>query len=124
MVRKGGSDARATRQTGKHLPAFLLLLIAKSPAHGGALVAQLSELLPDWAIDSAGVYRVLRDLEDRGSVRSDWDVPDSGAARRVYRMTDAGKRELGTWREDVSARKRGLDLFLELFAEWKKADGS
>lgn len=108
-------EGRAKRQTGKHLPAFLLLLIAEEPSYGGSLVSRLSELLPNWAVDSGGVYRMLRDMEERGTVESDWDLADAGAPRRVYRITEAGMKELASWRRDIEERRRGLDLFLDRY---------
>lgn len=115
MVETTSGEGRTKRKTGKHLPAFLLLLIAESPAYGGALVTRLCELLPDWAIDSGGVYRMLRDMEERGTVESDWDLADAGAPRRVYRITEAGRTELASWRCDIEERKKGLDLFLNRY---------
>ncbi|PWI57215.1 PadR family transcriptional regulator [Sulfoacidibacillus thermotolerans] len=112
------ADSRQKRQTGKHLPAFLLLLIAKRPAHGGALMTELGELLPDWTIDSGGVYRVLRDMEEHGLLHSAWDTPDGGPPRRIYMLTSEGRQELERWREDILARKRGLDLFVNMYDEW------
>ncbi len=114
------ADSKQKRQTGKHLPAFLLLFIAKRPAHGGALMSELGELLPDWIIDSGGVYRVLRDMEEHNLLHSTWDTPDGGAPRRVYILTEDGRRELDNWREDILARKRGLDLFVDMYDEWTK----
>ncbi|MCY0892882.1 MAG: PadR family transcriptional regulator [Acidibacillus sp.] len=113
------ADSKQKRQTGKHLPAFLLLLIAKHKGHGGALMAELSELLPDWTIDSGGIYRVLRDMEEHKLLLSTWDTPDGGAPRRVYTLTDAGRHELNQWHEDILARKRGLDLFVDMYHEWE-----
>ena len=41
------------------------------------------------------VYKVLRSLEDGGSIRSTWWTQESGPARRYYEITDAGRDQLG-----------------------------
>lgn len=71
-------------------PAILLCL-ARGPAHGYALLQQLSELkmFASGEPDHAGVYRTLKQLEAQGIVRAEWDysfVP----ARRVFSLTETG----------------------------------
>ena len=36
----------STRQQSRHLPAFILLLLAENPMHGGALQSALKARLP------------------------------------------------------------------------------
>ncbi|MDI9259586.1 PadR family transcriptional regulator [Alicyclobacillus sendaiensis] len=102
----------------RHLPAFLLLLLLDGEAHGGTLWSKLKSLLPDqWNIDSGAVYRTLRDLEERGSVSSQWMTEESGPAKRVYAITQKGLEELYEWRKDILLRKQSLEIFLSRFDE-------
>lgn len=99
----------------RHLPAFLLLFLLDGEAHGGALWNRIRTMLPEeWNIDSGAVYRVLRDLEQRGSVQSTWTMDESGPPKRVYRITDAGKQEVMWWRKDIQLRKQNLESFLQM----------
>lgn len=84
------------------LPAFLLLLLHEAPGHGYDLIDRLR---PFGLHRSArAVYRALEKLEADDLVRSGWDLPRSGPARRVYELTPAGEQALEAW----SDRLRGL----------------
>lgn len=97
----------------RHLPAFLLLYLLDGPAHGGALWNRLQAILPsDWSIDSGAVYRVLRDLEERGAVSFTWNTEEPGPAKKVYILTDTGRQELFHWYQDIQVRQHNLQLFL------------
>lgn len=103
-------------QTGKHLEAFLLLLIKQRPDHGGALIARLAETLPDdWTIDGGRVYRMLRDLEAEGALVSQWVTEDSGAPIRIYRITPTGDERLLSWKDEITVRRNSLNTFLALW---------
>lgn len=105
-------------QTGKHLEAFLLLLLQQKPDHGGALLTRLQEFLPEqWTIDSGRVYRLLRELEGEGALTSEWVTEDSGAPIRVYYMTPRGRLKLADWKDDIQLRRDSMNRFLTLWEE-------
>ncbi len=109
----------AKYQTGKHLEAFILLFLCKSPAHGGSILQWLHEALPEaWTIDSGRVYRVLRELEESGALNSQWVTEDSGAPLREYTVTEAGRQQLGMWRDEISVRRDSLSRFLTWYEAW------
>ncbi|MCY0878878.1 MAG: PadR family transcriptional regulator [Firmicutes bacterium] len=112
--------AKKSYQTGKHLAAFLLLLIQQAPDHGGSLIARLAEVLPDgWIIDSGRVYRILRELEDKGYLTSQWVTEGNGAPIRTYRITPAGVGRLAEFAEEIRLRRDSLNRFL---AVWEARD--
>ena len=49
--------------------------------------------------DSGTIYRTLRQLEKTGLVSSWWDTSESGPARRLYSLTQAGDIFLAGWIE-------------------------
>ncbi|QSO51812.1 helix-turn-helix transcriptional regulator [Alicyclobacillus curvatus] len=109
VTKEGGVPGKRNR----HLPAFILLFLAEHDAHGGAVLSRLLELMSgNQVIDSAAVYRVLRDLELRGCVTSYWTTDESGPAKRQYHITTQGIEELELWHQDISWRKRNLEYFL------------
>jgi poly-beta-hydroxybutyrate-responsive repressor len=60
------------------------------------------------------VYRALRDMEVDELVESEWDTETTaGPARRVYRITTAGRDHLAQWAEDLRATDRMLHRFLQ-----------
>lgn len=99
----------------RHLPAFILLLLAQEEAHGGAVHSLLSERLPDFQTDTGAVYRSLQQLEKDGSVVSVWDTTESGPARKIYRITSTGWGKLGEWEQDIKCRLANLNYFLETY---------
>jgi len=75
----------------------LLSLLSEGPRHGYELMRQLEERSSGAYRASAGtVYPTLQQLEDEGLVQS-----ESVDGKRVYRMTEAGQRELAEQAETV-----------------------
>ena len=106
----------------RHLPAFILLLLAENPMHGGALQSALKARLPALKADSAAVYRTLQQLEKEGEVLSDWDTSGSGPAIRIYRLTPAGWQKLEFWLEDIEQRIENLQYFVTAYARLAKPE--
>ncbi|APZ42796.1 PadR family transcriptional regulator [Acidihalobacter ferrooxydans] len=110
--------SRAARKGGMHLAAFSLLLLAERGRHGLALHEGVNALLHEsLQIDAGNLYRVLRDMEERGVVTSEWDTQGAGPARRVYAITPAGRKELAAWREDILARRQAFEVFLARYED-------
>ncbi len=108
------------RRQSRHLPAFILLLLAENPMHGGALQSALKARLPALKADSAAVYRTLQQLEKEGEVLSEWDTSGSGPAIRIYRLTPAGWQKLEFWLEDIKQRMENLQYFVTAYARLAK----
>lgn len=108
------------RQTYRHLPAFILLHLAQSKAHGGAIHSSLCEFLPHFNADSGAVYRSLQELERDGSVHSAWDTSETGPARKIYRITPRGWVKLEEWKQDIESRMANLNYFLQTYDKIKK----
>lgn len=72
----------------------LLAFLKQENLHGYGLLEKL-EPLGLGSINPSVIYRILRDYEDIGLVRSDWDHESTqGPPRRVYALTDAGEAAL------------------------------
>jgi DNA-binding PadR family transcriptional regulator len=91
---------------------LLLSLVARGPAHGYAIIAQLRDQSRGvFDLPEGTVYPALYRLEAAGFLVSDAE-PVSGRVRRTYRLTRAGRAALkereSSWRELV----RGVDAIL------------
>ena len=96
------------------LQPCLLLLVLEQPGYGYDLVARLKPLgIND---DAASVYRALRLLEHDGAVTSSWRTSESGPARRVYRLTDAGEAILRDWVGALENTSISLARWLDRYA--------
>jgi PadR family transcriptional regulator PadR len=81
------------------LPMLVLSVLAAEPRHGyGISQALVSVGLQP--IKGAQLYPTLVRLEDEGAIVARWEPSESGPARKVYDLTDAGRGEL----EDLKAK--------------------
>ena len=95
---------------------WVLLVLKQWNLHGYLILQQLNRMgFPD--IDHATLYRELRRLEKDGFVSSEWETGDSGPARRVYSITEAGEEMLKGWTEVVSGYQRMINGFFDLYSE-------
>lgn len=87
-------------------PAALAALLA-SPGHGYDLRRVIAELTDEEIqIDTGGLYRVLRRLEEDGCVVSSWTSGDAGPDRREYELTPAGRSLAEEWVAHLRDRER------------------
>lgn len=108
--------ATGKKQNYRHLPAFILLILADGDLHGGGIHTELVQRLPNFNSDTGAVYRVLQELENSGAVKLTWDMPDTGSARKIYSITETGWNELKFWKDDIEMRIANLNYFLESYA--------
>lgn len=93
----------------------LLYLIGQSPSYGYQLIEDIGNLpFPGPLPDSAAVYRMLRELEKGGLVRSEWEHGESGPSKRVYYLTPQGEARLKVWVEAFKERVEMLNAFIAL----------
>src|SRR5205085_753781 len=94
------------------------------PLHGyGLKAAYESELVPNTTLNIGQVYPALDKLEEAGHVTSEKVAQTERPDRKVYTLTDAGRRELESWlsapsRQEVDVRN---ETFLKLMLAWRLA---
>jgi PadR family transcriptional regulator PadR len=91
---------------------FLFLrMLYERQMHGYQLNEELTkrDFLPLGRMESGSVYTILRRMESRGLVTSDWERAEGGLDRRIYKVTDDGREVLKTWIESVLRRKALMD---------------
>ena len=93
----------------------LLLLLAERPAHGYELLEQLPQLTGERRIDMGNLYRVLRALEEEGFVTSDWHDNAPGPTKRIYELTDGGRRLLDGWAGALRTNQELVSSFLDRY---------
>lgn len=100
---------------------FVLLEIARGPAHGYQIARAIGEIgFRRAAEDPSVLYKLLRTFEDEGLAKSDWAIADSGPPRRVYELTNKGQEYLATRADDLERQQSRIALFLDEFAKWKR----
>ena len=103
--KQGEVDGRRVELPRETVKPTVLLLLRGRKAHGYALLEELGALgVP--VREPGGFYRVLRKLEGSDLIRSRWEPPASGPARRMYQLTAKGERELAVWTEALERQQR------------------
>lgn len=97
-------------------PAVLLVL-RDSPGHGYELLEQLESLMPNERIDMGNLYRILRSLEREGLVASEWDAEAPGPAKRIYVITQSGRRVLSQWVEAFKKIEQQIAAFTDRYEQ-------
>ena len=102
-------------------PVILLLLKIKGKLHGYKMAECLEEYkISDSLIDMGAMYRILRKLEEEGSVSSEWDVQNQGPARRCYTLSEYGEELLDTWMTILQKRRDSIDRLIKMYKSNKQ----
>ncbi|MET3319013.1 PadR family transcriptional regulator [Peribacillus butanolivorans] len=110
------------KHTGRHTSEFLLLFLTEGDNYGGKLLQKCEEELPVNPIDSAIIYRTLKNLEKEGAVESYLDTSDQDKPIKMYRITTVGKRKLEDFQIDIEGKLKNLSFFLNKYKEWKESN--
>lgn len=87
------------------LPLVSLSILDRGPAHGYAILQAL-ESMGLGSVKGGTLYPLLARQQELGRIEHRWETGQPGPARKVFHLTDRGRREL------------------ELLAEaWKRLDG-
>jgi len=114
--RDGPRDQVCPRRIHRFLEPCLLLLLHCNQAHGYELLDGLKPFgFGQNPADLSTIYRILRDLEDRGFAVSHWDTSNAGPARRQYTITKEGDGYLAWWVQDLRETDRALHSFLDRY---------
>ncbi len=89
----------------------MLAVLLEEPAHGYAISGRLEEL---GAGEVAGgtLYPVLKKLKTAGHIAAEWEIGESGPARKVYELTAEGRAHLIEQQDDWRQTKTVVDRIL------------
>jgi PadR family transcriptional regulator, regulatory protein PadR len=107
-----GSIARELKRGSLEL--IVLHLLGPGEAYGYEIVSKLAgQTNGALEITDGTLYPVLYRLERAGYVAIRWETPDRGVPRKYYRLTDAGREELGRLRGEWTAFAKAMAGLLE-----------
>jgi len=113
MVRPGHWGVRARVE--RFSEPALLLLLRERATHGYELLEALPALTGEARVDMGNLYRVLRALEEDGIVRSEWRDDAPGPSKRIYELTEEGRRVLDGWADALRANQQLVSSFLDRY---------
>ncbi|UCC48574.1 MAG: helix-turn-helix transcriptional regulator [Gemmatimonadota bacterium] len=103
------------------LEPCLLLMLQRGEAHGYALLDALAEFgFEPELLDPSLIYRALREMEAAELVSSNWSAQSLGPQRRVYRISQKGKRSLEEWAAELQQTRAEIDRLLHAYESVKK----
>ena len=82
-----------------HLDMIVLAALASGPAHGYAIIQEISRLSgSEFNLPEGTIYPALHRLEESKLLNSRWENAPSGRRRRIYSITRSGRRALSQQR--------------------------
>lgn len=104
----------------RYMQASVLLALLSKPSYGYELIGSIQTFgFVEGDAPPGMIYRHLRQMEDDNLVLSEWDTGQSGAAKRIYTITDEGKEVLEHWIVFMSRKARKLNNFIKMYESAK-----
>ena len=93
----------------------MLAILVRGPLHGYELARKIGEIprFLSEAPDVSGIYRMLKSLETRGMVTSQWDVSQGGRPKRLFTITDDGRQCLEHWNATLQSYHQAIGSLLK-----------
>jgi PadR family transcriptional regulator, regulatory protein PadR len=95
--------------------SLILSILADGENHGYEIVRKvndLSEGVFEWR--EGTVYPVLHKMEQAGLIDGQWVTGSTGKQRRVYKLTDAGRRALKDQKKEWAVFSKAVNRILEV----------
>ncbi len=90
------------------LDMLILKALSLGEMHGYGVGQRITQMAEEMLrVEEGSLYPALYRLEERGWIASDWGVSENNRRARFYRLTGAGRKQLGVeeegWRLFVQA---------------------
>ena len=96
------------------LMPLILMSLQQWNSYGYELMHKTSAVWQE-ALNPGTMYRMLSRMEENGDIESTWDTSKTGAARKMYSITDVGEAYLELWMAALYQHQRNTDAFLRLY---------
>jgi PadR family transcriptional regulator PadR len=113
--RENDKDRRSIERELKRgsLELIVLHLLAQGEAYGYEIVTKLAaQTNGALEVTDGTLYPVLYRLERAGCVTVRWETQDRGVPRKYYRLTTAGREELGRLEEEWTTFTKAMAKLL------------
>ena len=101
----------------RFIQPLILSLLTEDSSHGYLLLQKISQtrIWGDNPPDPSGVYRVLREMEKRGLVKSEISLESkAGLGRKVYSITPEGIECRKTWHNTLLNYRNDIDELVHM----------
>jgi PadR family transcriptional regulator PadR len=78
------------------LELLILKTLSRDSMHGYGIAQRIHETVDDLLkIEDGSLYPALYRMEERGWITSDWGVSENNRRAKFYKLTRAGRKQLG-----------------------------
>jgi transcriptional regulator len=109
----GGKMKFRRELVGSTTATLILSVLNAGPAHGYEIVRHINQLsggIFEW--QEGTIYPALHKLEEKELIRGHWTEASNGKMRRVYALTENGKRTLMSNAEEWSVYSKAVASIL------------
>jgi len=94
----------------------VLLSLFSGPSYGYEIIQTLQTFgFIEGSAPPGMIYRHLRQMEEEGLVRSEWETAGQGPAKRVYFINPEGEEMLSLWMDYLGRKARSLGGFVKKY---------
>ena len=96
------------------LDLLVLKTLALQPMHGWGIAQRIRQVSKDvLQVHQGALYPALHRLEHQGWIKAEWGISELGRRARFYRLTAAGRKQLGTEASDWARLTTAIGRILE-----------
>jgi PadR family transcriptional regulator, regulatory protein PadR len=96
------------------LDMLILKITALGPIHGYAIARRIQQISRDFfQLQQGSLYPALHRLEDRGWLKAEWKVTETGREGKFYSLTGKGRRQLQDELENWEKLTGAVNLILQ-----------
>jgi PadR family transcriptional regulator PadR len=96
------------------LGMLILKTVALGPNHGYAIAQRIQQISRDFfQLQQGSLYPALHRLEDRGWLKAEWKVTETGREGKFYSLTQKGRKQLQSEVENWERLTGAVALILQ-----------
>ena len=96
------------------LELLILKTLSRDSMHGYGIAQRIHETVDDLLkIEDGSLYPALYRMEERGWVTSDWGVSENNRRAKFYKLTRAGRKQLGAESANWERVSRAITRILQ-----------
>ncbi len=108
------ADQKIEARPRNWLTPVALVLLREESSYGYELMERMEEFGFE-QISAGTLYRTLRQMEQEGLCKSEWETPRRARARRMYSITEDGEAYLAAWAEACKQYQNVMDSFARAY---------
>ena len=119
-IKKSRSTTRSRRpgsqKAERYMQPSILMALRLKPSYGYELIQEIQRFgFVEGTAPPGMIYRHLREMEENGLVRSEWETEGTGPAKRMYQLSEEGQAVLGFWIEYMEKQAGKLLNFVKIY---------